>query len=68
MRRKKREESRKEAADYIIEKITGGHCIHAKDRAKRMVYCDDCPIGDLRGDLSYDASGYVCSRTRHYSK
>ena len=66
-RRKTRERERVEAQNYIIEKITGGECIHAEGK-KRLVYCDDCPIGDFNGELSHGASEWVCTRRRHYSK
>jgi hypothetical protein len=67
-RQREYERELSEAEDYVIEKITGGHCVHAMDDDKRLVYCDDCPIGNLRGELSYGASLSVCSRTRYYSK
>ena len=49
-RRKRHEAGLKEARDFIIDKITGGHCVHASAKDKRLVYCDDCPIGDLHGE------------------
>ena len=67
-RRKKRKQAQLEAQDYIIEKITGGHCIYAEDEDKRLRYCGECPIGDFNGELSHEASRHVCTLIRGYSK
>ncbi len=58
------EDTRKEAEDFVLNRIVGNDCIHFQGGP----YCDDCPVGNLHGPLSYQASKMICTRTRHYSK
>ena len=56
-----------EAEDWVIKQIVGDDCIHSEPHKGRG-YCDDCPIGNLRGELSYGASKMICTKQRSYSK
>lgn len=63
-RAKKLADAFKEAEAFVLDSIVGDACIHKS----RSPYCDDCPIGSFAGELSYEASRIICTRSRHYSK
>lgn len=65
---RKKLDAKTEAEDFVVELATRGYCVHARRDELRWVYCDDCPIGQLTGGLSPEASKRLCSRTRQYSK
>ena len=57
-----------EAERFVVERVTGGNCIHLRSGPEPMVYCDRCPISPREGGLSWGASKRICTRRRRYSK
>ena len=63
------DEEHREAEGWLIRLVTEGQCIYEPvGDTGRWVYCDDCPLGDHDGHLSWGAQRMLCSRSRHYSK